>query len=58
MNKKINGLELKFCAFDCIYATPSGRGACNTFNLIECDKYKRQVDKGQSCMYYHPRSNK
>ena len=59
MNRKNDSmLELKFCDIKCVNAESSGRGACNTFNLINCDKYGRQVDKGQPCQYYSRKNNK
>ncbi len=39
-----------YCSYACPYASARGRGACNTFNLIYCSKYRREVDKGQSCL--------
>ena len=44
-------LEMKFCGYDCEYAKAvKDRGACNTFNLIYCKKYQRQVNKGGLCL--------
>ena len=50
---KESKLERKYCGYDCKFAKAvEDRGACQTFTLIYCKKYDRQVDKGQLCLEY------